>query len=117
MRFDYSQGNWTARCRITARSGGFASIVTSAARPPKGGEKGEVGEVSVVDPDAGFSKKNGKTFFGDKAHAGVDEGSGLIRQAIMTTASFHDSLAGDALLLAARSIAENKPFDKEQARQ
>ena len=37
-----------------------ASIVTSAARPPKG----DVGEVSPVDPDAGFTRKNRKTFFG-----------------------------------------------------
>lgn len=93
-----------------------ASIVTSAARPPKG-EKDEVGEVSVVDPDAGFTKKNGKTFFGYKAHTGVDEGSGLIRQAIMTTASFHDSLAGDALVQGDEdAVYADKAYDDDQRR-
>lgn len=94
-----------------------ASIVTSAARPPKGGEKGAVGEVSPVDPDAGFTKKNGKTFFGYKAHAGVDEGSGLIRQTIMTTASFHDSLAGDALVQGDEdAVYADKAYDDDQRR-
>lgn len=37
-----------------------ASIGTSAARPPRG-EKDEVGEVSTVDPDAGFTKKRRTT--------------------------------------------------------
>ncbi len=71
-----------------------ASIVKSAARPPRG----DVGEVLPVDPDTGFTKKNGKTFFGYKTHVGVDEGSDLIRQAIITSASIHDSQAGDALI-------------------
>ena len=94
-----------------------ASIVTSAARPPKGGEKGGVGEVSSVDPDAGFTKKNGKTFFGYKAHAGVDEGSGLIRQALMTTASCHDSLAADALIQGDEgAVYADKAYDDDQRR-
>lgn len=59
-----------------------ASIVRSAARPPSG----DVGEVSHRDPDAGFTKKNGKNSFGYEAHIGTDEGSDLIRRAVMTTA-------------------------------
>jgi IS5 family transposase len=62
--------------------------------------------VSPVDPDAGakspigFSatKKNGRTFSGCKAPIGTDQGSDLIRRAIMTTGSIHDSQAGDALI-------------------
>jgi len=94
-----------------------ASIVTSAARPPKGDAKDGVGEVSPVDPDAGFTKKNGKTFFGYKAHAGVDQGSGLIRQAIMTTASIHDSKAGDALIQGDEdAVCADKAYDDEARR-
>jgi IS5 family transposase len=45
------------------------------------------------DPDAGFTRKNDKSFFGYKAHAAVDRGSGLILQIITTTASIHDRRA------------------------
>jgi transposase, IS5 family len=71
-----------------------ASIVKSAARPPSG----DVGEVSARDPDAGFTKKNGKTSFGYKAHIATAEGSDLIRRAIMTSAQLHDSQACDGLI-------------------
>ena len=95
-----------------------ASIVTSAARPPAGPKcKGGVGEVSHVDPDAGFTKKNGKTFFGYKAHVGVDEGSELIRQAIMTSASIHDSQAGDALVQSDEdAVYADKAYDDDARR-
>ena len=45
-----------------------------------------------------FTKKNGKTSFGYKVHIGTDEGSDLIRRAVMTTAQLHDSQAGDTLI-------------------
>lgn len=56
------------------------------------------GEVSERDPDAGWTKKNGKSHFGYKAHVGVDEGSGLIRKAVMTSADVHDGVPADALI-------------------
>jgi IS5 family transposase len=71
-----------------------ASIVKSAARPPAG----DAAEVSARDPDAGFTKKNGKTSFGYKAHIATDEGSDLIRRAVMTTAQLHDGQACDVLI-------------------
>lgn len=95
-----------------------ASIVKSVARPPKGPKSRDgVGEVSPVDPDAGFTKKNGKTSFGYKAHVGVDEGSGLIRQAIMTTASIHDSQACDALIQGDEgAVYADKAYDDDARR-
>ena len=71
-----------------------ATIIEAAVRPPRG----DAGEISEHDPDAGFTRKNGESFFGYKAHAAVDEGPGLIRQLITTSAQVHDSQACDALV-------------------
>jgi len=64
-----------------------ATIVEADARRPSK----QQGEVSGVDPDATFTKKHGNSYFGYKMHAGIDEGSGLIRKIEGTTASVHDS--------------------------
>ncbi|MEZ5823298.1 MAG: IS5 family transposase [Geminicoccaceae bacterium] len=63
-----------------------ATIVAAAVNSPKG----DAGEVSELDPDAGFTKKNGEAYFGYKAHAAVDEGSGIIQQLVTTSAQIHD---------------------------
>jgi len=68
-------------------------IESSAARPP-------MGERSSSDPDARFSRRQGKagSRFGYKAHVGVDEGSGLIRSVLTTAANVNDTLPADALI-------------------
>lgn len=58
----------------------------------------EKGQVSERDPDAGFTHKHGKTYFGYKAHLAGDEESGLIRQAEMSSADLHDSQMGAVLI-------------------
>ena len=52
------------------------------------------------DPDARFTKRQGKTgsTFGYKAHVGVDEGSGLIRSLVTTPANVNDTEPADALI-------------------
>lgn len=67
-----------------------ATIIEARAKPPRSKD----GEVSSVDPDAGFTRKRGKSHFGYKLHIGVDEGSGLIRQIESSSADLHD---GEAL--------------------
>ena len=52
-----------------------------------------------VDPDAAFTKKEGKTVYGYKAHVAVDRGSGLIRRARLTPANVHDTREADALVM------------------
>jgi len=90
-----------------------ASIVKSAARPPSG----DAGEVSDRDPDAGFTKKNGKTSFGYKAHIGTDEGSDLIRRAVMTSAQLHDSQACDPLIQGDEAaVYADKAYDDTKRR-
>ena len=71
-----------------------ASIIEASVRRPSMKE----GEVSKVDPDATFTSKHGKSYFGYKMHIGVDQGSGLIRRLLTTTAALHDSLAFRGLI-------------------
>ncbi len=71
-----------------------ATIIEARARPPRRKE----GEVSAIDPDAGFTKKHGRTYFGYKLHVGVDEGSELIRALETSSADLHDGEAFGALV-------------------
>jgi transposase, IS5 family len=71
-----------------------ASIIEAAVKPPPG----DAGEVSPHDPDAGWTKKNGQSRFGYKAHVAVDQDSGLVRQAVMTPADVHDRVKADELV-------------------
>lgn len=68
-------------------------IETAAASPPRG-------EHASSDPDARFTKRQGKagSSFGYKAHVGVDEGSGIIRSVITTPANVNDTTPADALI-------------------
>ena len=68
-----------------------ATILEAAVRPPGG----DAGEVAERDPQAGWTKKNGKSRFGYKAHVAVDEGSGIVRAATLTPADVHDSVPAD----------------------
>jgi transposase, IS5 family len=78
-------------------------IEAQAARPrddrvneaPSQDEPGE----PRVDPDAGFTKKEGKTVYGYKAHVAVDRISGLIRRACLTPANVNDTTPADALVM------------------
>jgi IS5 family transposase len=68
-------------------------IEAAVARPPQ-----SEGEVSTKDPEAGFTRRGQRSFFGFKAHVAVDLGSDLIRDAVLTGADVGDSLAADGLV-------------------
>jgi IS5 family transposase len=90
-----------------------ATILEAAVRPPGG----DAGEVSGRDPQAGWTKKNGKSRFGYKAHAAVDEGSGLVRRATMTPADVHDSVPADGLVQGdEQAVYADKAYDSEERR-
>ncbi len=59
--------------------------------------KGDDGEPVTVDEEAGFAQRRGKSFYGYKAHVGVDT-SGLVRKALLTPANIHDSTPADQLI-------------------
>ena len=90
-----------------------ATILEAAVRPPAG----EAGEVSPRDPQAGWTRKNGRSRFGYKAHAAVDEGSGIVRAATLTPAGAHDSVPADDLVQGdEEAVYADKAYDSEQRR-
>ena len=90
-----------------------ATILEAAVRPPTG----DAGEVSPRDPQAGWTKKNGRSRFGYKAHAAVDEGSGIVREAVMTPADVHDSVPADDLVQGDEgAVYADKAYDSEARR-
>jgi transposase, IS5 family len=90
-----------------------ATILEAAVRPPAG----DAGEVSPRDPQAGWTKKNGKSRFGYKAHAAVDEDSGIVRAATMTPADVHDSVPADDLVQGDEgAVYADKAYDSEARR-
>jgi IS5 family transposase len=90
-----------------------ATILDAAVRPPGG----DAGEVSPRDPQAGWTKKNGKSRFGYKAHVAVDEGSGIVRRATMTPADVHDSVPADDLVQGdEEAVYADKAYDSEERR-
>jgi transposase, IS5 family len=73
-----------------------ASMVTSAARRP-GKEEGPTSE---IDPDARFGADNERRrfTFGYKMHVAVDQGSGLIRNGLLTSANIQDVSVAPVLI-------------------
>lgn len=70
-----------------------ATVIEAVARPPAAG-------ALPGDPDAGFTRRQGKpgSSYGYKAHVGVDEGSGLIRAVLTTPANVNDTVPADGLI-------------------
>ena len=91
-----------------------ATIIAAAVKKPPF----EEGQVSTRDPDASFTKKHGKTWFGYKAHLSVDEGSGIIRQAEMSSADLHDSQKGEDLIQGdEKAFYADKAYDSAALRE
>jgi len=74
-------------------------IETTAARPPHAEEGGDRDDMAS-DPDAAFTRRQGKagSSYGYKAHVGVDEGSGVIRKVVTTPANVNDTVVADLLI-------------------
>lgn len=90
-----------------------ATLVEAAVRRPGS----PAGAGSAVDPDATWTRKGGKTYFGYKAHLGVDEGSGLIRRAVLTPARVNDSVVADALICGdERAVYADRAYEHKDRR-
>lgn len=71
-----------------------ATVVEAAVRPTAPG-------ATSSDVDAGFARRQGKpgSTFGYKAHVAVDQGSGLVRSALLTAANVNETMVADALIV------------------
>jgi transposase, IS5 family len=73
-----------------------ASIIRAQRQPPP--MSAGRGAVNPQEPDAGWTGRGGKTVLGYKAHVGVDQGSGLVRRVIVTSAKVYESEVADGLI-------------------
>jgi IS5 family transposase len=88
-------------------------VEADAKRPPM-----REGEVSERDPDAGFTRRGEKSFFGLKAHIAVDQGTDLIRDCMLTGADIGDSLACDGLIqVDEAAVYADKAYDMQARRE
>lgn len=92
-----------------------------AAPPPAPGEVPDRAPSKLVssrlDPDASWAKKGGVRTFGYKGHVAVDLGSGVIRRAVLTTASVADTTQADAMILCdERAVYADKAYDTKARR-
>ena len=91
-----------------------ATLVKAAVDRPPPGE----GKVSDKDPDAAFTRRFQKDFFGYKAHVGVDQGSELIRTAVLTPANVNESTVADDLICGdERAVYADKAYENRVRRQ
>ena len=92
-----------------------ATVVNAQAAAP--GTDSEKAAKSSVDPDADWTRKGGKSFFGYQAHLAVDCGSGLIRKAILAPARINESSVADALILGdERAFYADKAYESKARR-
>lgn len=92
-----------------------ATLVEAAvAKPPR--EAG-LGGRGTADPDADWTVKNGRSHYGYKAHVGVDEGSGLIRRAELTSAKVSDSETAERLICGdERAVYGDRAYEHKDRR-
>lgn len=72
-----------------------ATLVQAATgKPPQGDEE------DALDADAAFAKRAGKpgSVYGYKAHIGADQGTRLIRSAMVTAANVNETMVADSLV-------------------
>lgn len=91
-----------------------ASLVeASVARP-----SGQAGAGSPLDSDANWTRRGRKGHFGYKAHIAVDQGSQLIRGALLTPAKTYESEVADALIQGdERAVYADKAYEHKGRRQ
>jgi IS5 family transposase len=93
-----------------------ATLIEAGVKKPA---TGGPGAASAIDPDAAWTKSgpSRRSFFGYKAHVATDQGSGLIRRAMMTPANIYESTVADALIEPdVKAVYADKAYEKAERR-
>jgi IS5 family transposase len=104
-----------------------ASLIRSAVNPPEppdtdlppdpDGRPASKLVKSARDPDAAWTKKDGKYAFGYKMHVAMDQGSRIIRRLAFTPANINESVPADALISGDEAIIyADKAYDSSARR-
>lgn len=91
-----------------------ATVVAAAGAPPRASNFAE-----AADADARFVKIEGKagSTYGYKAHVGVDQGTRLIRSAVLTPANVNETVVADGLVRGdERAVYADKAYAKRERR-
>lgn len=105
-----------------------ASLVRSAVNPPAppseplppdaDGRPASKLVKSPLDPDASWTRKEGKYFFGYKMHVAMDQTSRIIRRLDFTPANINESAAADPLICGDEAVVyADKAYDSLARRQ
>ena len=71
----------------------------------------------ATDKDAAWARKGGRNYYGYKVHVGVDEGSGLIRKAVLTPANVNDTEVADELIMGDEGVVyADRAYDTRERR-
>jgi IS5 family transposase len=69
---------------------------------------------SPLDPDAAWAKKDGRRYFGYKAHVALDMSSRIVRRARLTPANINETSCADALICGdERAVYADKAYDSK----
>ena len=74
-----------------------ATLVEAQVRRPP--HSAGAGARSERDPDASWTRKGGRSYFGYQGHLGVDQGSGLVRRAELQPAHVNETEVADGLIV------------------
>ena len=92
-----------------------ATLVAATHAPPS--REAGLGKGHPREPGADWGKKNGKAHFGYKLHVGVDEGSGLIRSAVVTSARVQDVEMAPGLVIGdERAVYADRGYESKAHR-
>jgi IS5 family transposase len=93
-----------------------ATLVAAQARPPAAAADGTAGQ-SAHDRDANWTRQQGKSHFGYKAHVAMDQGSRLIRRATLTPAKVYESQVADSLIIGdEKAVYADRAYEQKARR-